>query len=234
MQVITDLKKLYSSDESFKSPAQSHSVAAVCQGANNLMINLPTGADKSMCIFIPAITSLDRIMIVVTPLVALQTDNSAKATQFKISHCIWNNRMTCQNTPKLVLVLVENADLSTFTEFVNNLNSMKHLNHLIIDKLHLVIRSDHCEAMQSLCAMCLIDAFIVLMMATLTPLLEMKLSKFFGHVFTKIQGCMMCYNQYLAQLLSVPECGSKKKKKNAVRKTSCAAQGQASIGNLYL
>ena len=107
---VEGMKKLYGQDAVFKSMAQSRAVTAVCQGIKDLLINLPTGAGKSLCIFATVKSLQSGTIVVVTPLAALMNDLCAKAVLFKIRYCVWTNTTLSKDSPSLVFVSVENAN----------------------------------------------------------------------------------------------------------------------------
>ncbi len=145
MQAFLDLLKSVFGYEGFR-PGQEEIVAAIEAGENVLAI-MPTGAGKSICYQLPALTR-DGLTLVISPLVALMRDQVSGLTQNGVSAGALSSASTeeernaihqalRQKTLKLLYMAPERLG------FAQNLLARSNVTLLAIDEAHCVSQWGH-------------------------------------------------------------------------------------------
>jgi ATP-dependent DNA helicase RecQ len=90
MDLLATLKR-FGGHDSFR-PLQERIVYSLIAGKDTCVV-MPTGGGKSLCYQLPAARAADRIVIVVSPLIALRQDQVAQLGQMGIPAEVFNSLM---------------------------------------------------------------------------------------------------------------------------------------------
>ena len=135
----------------FKSDVQKKAVEAVMEGVADTFVRMPTGSGKSLVFQLPAASEATRVTIVVSPLLALITDQLKKLTENKIPADTLNSKMNFGDrarvlndlnskspTIKLLYVTPEMCSTARFRTLLKTLVKNGTLARIVIDEAHTV------------------------------------------------------------------------------------------------
>jgi superfamily II DNA/RNA helicase len=120
---------------------QGQAIATIAAGKSNVVCVLPTGGGKSLCFFVPALMdNMEKVTVVIVPLVALCKDLEDRAKSYNLSFIRWRKDTTVAHLDglHLIFVTVELAVGSEFGRAMDYLSERKRLHRLVIDEVHLV------------------------------------------------------------------------------------------------
>lgn len=149
------LQKVFKHD-GFRSELQRDAVVEACKFDNDLFVSLPTGSGKSLIYQLPAVYKNQGLSIVVSPLVALISNQITNAKRLGIPCATINSHMTkTWNTQvkteigskdtklRLLYITPETLCSDHFQPHLNNLNKNKTLKLFAIDEAHCVSSWGH-------------------------------------------------------------------------------------------
>ena len=140
MRYLPKLRKVLNcSSAMFKSQTQMDVVAAVHECRSDLLVIMPTGSGKTLCVLLPVVLEGEgRSTIFIVPLVALREELLERAKRMGLSVGTWENREEkgyCQ----VYIFSVEHVDSKKFREFVRILIDMGRLARIVVDEVHLTL-----------------------------------------------------------------------------------------------
>lgn len=149
------LRKVFKHD-SFKTDLQRDAVVSACQGTRDLFIGLPTGSGKSLIYQLPALYKNNGLAIVVSPLVALMSNQVSNARKLGIPCTTINSSMPLQwnatvrrelmsASPRLRLIYITPETLCSdhFQPCLSALVKSNSLKMFAIDEAHCVSSWGH-------------------------------------------------------------------------------------------
>lgn len=149
------LKKIFKYD-GFRTDLQRDAVELACQFNRDIFVSLPTGSGKSLIYQLPAVYRNQGLTIVVSPLVALISNQITNAKKLGIPCATINSHMTktsnqqvkaelADKNSKLRLLYITPETLCSdhFRPHLNNLNKNKSLKLFAIDEAHCVSSWGH-------------------------------------------------------------------------------------------
>lgn len=149
------LRKVFKHD-GFRSELQRDAVVEACKFERDLFVSLPTGSGKSLIYQLPAVYKNQGLSIIVSPLVALISNQIANAKKLGIPCATINSHMTkTWNTQvkseignrdtklRLLYITPETLCSDHFQPHLNNLNKNKTLKLFAIDEAHCVSSWGH-------------------------------------------------------------------------------------------
>uniref|UniRef100_A0A0N5BFP1 ATP-dependent DNA helicase n=1 Tax=Strongyloides papillosus TaxID=174720 RepID=A0A0N5BFP1_STREA len=156
----------------FRTTEQKEAIYNAMKGIGDTYICFPTGAGKSLCYQLPAL-SRSGVTIVFSPLIALMEDQVNYLRSLNIKCCAWNSNLDdterssiCRDLmgekpPKhrIVYTSPESINSKFFCKIVKKLGSSGRLNFFVVDEAHCIsywgheFRSDYLKLsrMRSLC-----------------------------------------------------------------------------------
>lgn len=149
------LNKVFKHD-GFRTELQRDAVVQACQFKQDLFVSLPTGSGKSLIYQLPALFKNSGLTIVVSPLVALISNQITNARKLGIPSATINSHMTkswnsevkaelSSKDPKLRLLYITPETLCSdhFQPYLNTLNRNCNLKLFAIDEAHCVSSWGH-------------------------------------------------------------------------------------------
>jgi ATP-dependent DNA helicase Q5 len=149
------LKQVYGFD-GFRSSLQENAIKCVINGEKDVFISMPTGAGKSLCYQLPAIYETNSVTIVVSPLIALISNQISALKKLGISaetinsHLSSNDQKRIRNDLmsnkvdiKLLYITPEMAATPGFGLIVEHLYKTNQLSRVAIDEAHCVSQWGH-------------------------------------------------------------------------------------------
>lgn len=119
---------------------QDPAIQAIQWGESPIITVMLTSSGKSMLFIMPAFTAPSSTTVVVVPLVALQADIQRRCQQLGISYMAWESRRP-PDAASIMLVTPESTVSPNFQTFLNQLRWMRRLDHIMINKCHVVLNS---------------------------------------------------------------------------------------------
>jgi superfamily II DNA helicase RecQ len=160
----------------FRSEQQQTAVKAILAGDTPLVVILPTGGGKSLLFMIPACLNEPGVTIVVAPFRALVNDLVDRLKRTGIDCMEWKNGET--NPAALVVVSADVAGSWSFLAYASLLKRHGLLRRVVIDECHLIFTSsDYRPKLAKLRDLRALGCQMILMTATLPPLLEHELEE---------------------------------------------------------
>lgn len=142
--------------ESFRTSLQEKAVKCVIAGDYDVFVSMPTGAGKSLCYQLPAVCDKSKVTIVVSPLIALITNQISALKEFSVSAESLNSHLSAQEQKrirtelmssrvkiKLLYITPEMAATEGFTLIVESLYKTNQLSRIAIDEAHCVSQWGH-------------------------------------------------------------------------------------------
>ena len=124
----------------FRSPEQAALTHHLFEVKDHVLAILPTGAGKSLAMMLPSKVEKSGITAVIVPFVALLQDLRRRFTELKIPFCEWRGKRSVTNVTlrnsRIVLVQVENAATTEFSDWITGQCAHGHLSRIIIDEAH--------------------------------------------------------------------------------------------------
>jgi hypothetical protein len=161
------IKLLFGPSASFRSPHQKKALIKVLQGANPLVVVLPTGGGKSVLYLGPTVLGDTRTTVVVTPFVALAADTVSRCEEKGIDCVEWVPG--CCGRASIVVVGAERAVSGDFLTYLGSLVVNGRLARIIIDECHLIISAKYREKLKSLRILRAQPVQVVFLTATMPP-----------------------------------------------------------------
>ena len=169
-------KALGREDVGFRSEQQQTAVEAILAGDTPLIVILSTGGGKSLLFMIPACLNKPGVTIVVAPFRALVNDLVDRLKKAGIDCMEWKNGET--NPAALVVVSADAAGSWSFLTYASLLKRHGLLKRVVIDECHLIFTSsDYRPKLAKLRDLRALGCQMILMTATLPPLLEHELEE---------------------------------------------------------
>ncbi|KAI9035075.1 uncharacterized protein KD926_004657 [Aspergillus affinis] len=155
---------------------QGPALRAIQDGESPVVAVMPTGGGKSMLFMLPAWVEPGGTTVVIIPLLALRQDFQRWCQQLGISCVAWESRRP-PDEASIVLVTPESAVTPDLQSFLNRLRLVQRLDRIIIDECHVMLpeETDFRPAMQQLGRLVTARTQMVLLTATLLPILEDRL-----------------------------------------------------------
>lgn len=149
---------------------------AVLAGHTPLVVVLPTGGGKTLLFMVPACLGDPGVTVVVVPFRALLGNMVGRMKEAGIDCVEWKAGEV--NPATTVVVSADRAAEWDFMDYASQLNRDKLLRRVVIDECHLAFTaSDWRPKLARLKNLRLLQCPIVLLTATLPPLLEHELSE---------------------------------------------------------
>ena len=141
---------------SFRSSLQENAIKCVIEGNKDVFVSMPTGAGKSLCYQLPAICDTNKVTIIVSPLIALITNQISALKKLSISAETINSHlapnlqkrirmdlMSERVTIKLLYITPEMAATQGFGLIMEHLYKSDQLSRVAIDEAHCVSQWGH-------------------------------------------------------------------------------------------
>ena len=164
-------------DVSFRTPEQEQALQAVLHGVTPLVVVLPTGGGKSILFMVPACLDQAGVTVVVVPFRALVNDLLRRLQRARIDHVEWRPGRP-NGAPAVVVVSADLVATSGFMTYAVGLAEAGHLRRVVVDECHLTLTAnDWRPKLARLGDLRVLCCPVVLLTATLPPVLEQQLGK---------------------------------------------------------
>ncbi|CDF39181.1 ATP-dependent DNA helicase RecQ putative [Chondrus crispus] len=124
-------------DAEFKSKMQEHAVKHCMKSRKDAIIVLPTGGGKSLTFMLPAFTHVEKVVVVVVPLVALQKDLVRRCSDVGIHAALWNSRGIAG--ARIIIASAEHILSQGYQAYMKEQHALQRLHAIFIDEAHLVL-----------------------------------------------------------------------------------------------
>lgn len=144
-EIRKGLKQLFGPKSQWKTPEQGQAMKKIMrmQGAESLIVVLPTGGGKSVLFMLPALLTTDTTIVVV-PFTALMDDLVERACESGVDCIQWRAESheegeVATRVAQLVVVSADVVNRSKFTRYVEGLRSRGVLGRIFVDECHTII-----------------------------------------------------------------------------------------------
>ena len=169
-------KALGCQEVGFRSKEQEIAMKAILNEETPLIIILPTGGGKSLLFMVPGCLKEGGVTIVVAPFRALVNDLVNRLKKMGIDSIEWTSGEN--NAAAIVVVSADVAGSWGFLTYASLLKRQGLLKRVFIDECHLIFTSsDYRPKLASLKNLRAVGCQMILMTATLPPLLEYELEE---------------------------------------------------------
>lgn len=140
----------------FRSKLQEDSVKEAMKRSNDIFISMPTGAGKSMCFQLPAICEENKVTLVISPLLALISNQVTSLVERNINTAAYNSHTKSEDKKllmndlmsdnvqlKLLYITPEMATLDLFGSVIAHLYRSDQLGRIVVDEAHCVSEWGH-------------------------------------------------------------------------------------------
>ncbi|TKA60633.1 hypothetical protein B0A49_13140 [Cryomyces minteri] len=170
-------KALQRSDVSYRSDEQKSAMETILGWQRTpLVVVLPTGGGKSLLFMVPACLDDPGVTVVVVPYRALIGDLVDRARKAGIDSMAWHHAE--QNPAALVFVSADLVGQGDFLDYATRLRAKGLLRRVFVDECHLTFTSsDWRPKLAQVKQVRSLDCSIVLLTATLPPVLQFELER---------------------------------------------------------
>ena len=141
MMTVHLRKFLRNNNASFKSPQQMLATVMVRDRAEDVLVVMPTGSEKTITYFLPAwmeqtsVTdgAVKLVTVVIVPLVSLMEDLKRRCVSHSLEVGFWRERSL---NPTILLVPVEIVGTTSFRQHCNSLAATGSLSRIVIEEAH--------------------------------------------------------------------------------------------------
>ena len=164
----------------YRSPEQFTAAKLIMNTTRNMLVVLPTGCGKTQLVLVAAKNLGGKVMVVISPLLALKADFMARCRSAGLSVCGDSSQFSGQT----VLVLTPEAALShTSKDLLHRLSRNQQLGRIFIDEVHLFLTDGmYRDALTALPKLGFLDAPLILLTATCPVSMQKELlNGFFDH-----------------------------------------------------
>lgn len=169
VNIRAKLQALMGPEAEFRGKQESI-IKKIMDGADPIIVILPTGAGKSLLFMFPAWCVQGGTTIVIVPLKSLQGDLKRRCDEAHITCAIWKGMFPIEPA-SIVLVVPESVVTKGFQAFMGQLRSTHRLDRIVFDECHTVMasRSNFRPRMRRLKELIGSGVQMVFMTATLRP-----------------------------------------------------------------
>ena len=108
----------------------------ICQVQTDAIFVLPTGSGKSMLFLLPVMLAVNKLAVVIIPLVALQEDLMKRCSHMGIPASRWKDRHVAGS--RIVFCSCEHVETEEYAQFLNETEKTNRLLSIFVDEVHLL------------------------------------------------------------------------------------------------
>ena len=124
-------------DAEFRSTQQELAVNYCMSIRKDAIIVLPTGGGKSLTFMLPAFIHVEKVVVVVVPLVALQKDLVRRCSEAGIQAALWNSRDIAG--ARVIIASAEHISSQDYQAYIKEQHALQRLHAIFIDEAHLIL-----------------------------------------------------------------------------------------------
>lgn len=178
----------------FRNQSQAIATQLVAQRVQDVLLVLPTGSGKTLCYIAPCFLEKGLITVILVPLIALMENLKSRIRRFGLKIQVFSTDISVATSTDVLLVAIEHVDHQDFHQLLSTLFLEKRLARIVVEECHIAVSWSWRPSTSSMGFVRRHPVPLVLLSATVPPIMVRQLSSIFNTTFVQIRECTVRKN----------------------------------------